>query len=291
MPPQKTSLISLIYLLTACASHTLSPEVTPSPSQPVSNSSNTPATSPGSIWEFHTSEQSHQYRSTSYTTIHETSTTRPRADTLKLSIHFAINLNQLQTPITISGYIDSATIAQNGTLTFQLDNAPSRIGFTGKATLDELTLNLSTSQGECSSPITSILGEIRPVVTTHPELLSLASTWTDSISTMTCSGIRIPTTLKTARSYRVLGETTYSTIRVLVIERTEVSHFSGGGSQQQHQVEIEGVGTGISKIYLDVNNGATVAVENTQRVETTIKSSGRLQHFILDITQKIELAL
>jgi hypothetical protein len=74
-----------------------------------------------------------------------------------------------------------------------------------------------------------------------------------------------------------------------MIERTEVSHFSGSGSQQQHQVEIEGEGTGISKIYLDINNGATLAVENNQKVETRIKSSGRLQHFVQDITQQIQL--
>jgi hypothetical protein len=91
------------------------------------------------------------------------------------------------------------------------------------------------------------------------------------------------------RSYRVLGEATYSATRVVVLERTEATNFTGSGSQEQHQVEVTGVGTGTSRIYLDSTTGNTVAVENTQKVDTTIRSSGRLQHFIQDITQKVEL--
>jgi hypothetical protein len=287
---QKTSLASLLYLLTACTSHTPGPEVTPSPSQPPSSRGETPTLSPSSSWEFHPSEQNHQYRSTSYVVIREISATQPRADTLRVSTHFTISLNQLLTPIAISGYIDSVTTTQNGVPTFQLNNVLTKPEFTGTATPNQLVLNLSTNQVQCSSPIASILGEIRPVVTTHPRSLSLKSTWTDSVSTVTCSGIGIPTTLKAIRSYRVLGETSYSAIRALVLERTEVSHFSGTGSQQRHQVQIEGEGTGTSRIYLDINNAVTLAVENNQKVETRIKSSGRLQHFVQDITQKIELA-
>lgn len=288
MSRQKTSLASLICFLTACASHTPGPEVTPYPSQPRPTETTIRTNPTNTTWEFAPSEQNHTYQSTSYTIIHEVSSIRLRVDTLKLNTHFTLNLNQVQTPTIVSGYIDTVTIAQSSGPSSQLNNSSSRIGFTGKITDGELTLKLSTNQAECIFPMASILGEIRPVITPHPRALSLTSAWTDSISAVTCSGTGILTTLKAVRSYRVLGETTYSAAQVLVIERTEAIHFNGSGSQEQHQVQIEGVGTGSSRIYLDITNGATIAVESAQKVETAIRSSGRLQRFIQDITQKIE---
>jgi hypothetical protein len=91
------------------------------------------------------------------------------------------------------------------------------------------------------------------------------------------------------RSYRVLGETTFSATQVVIIERTETTRFNGIGSQEQHQVEIKGVGGGTSRIYVDRSTGNTIAVESTQKVDTIIRSSGREQHFIQDITQRIRL--
>lgn len=289
MSRSNISLAGFIWLLTACTSHTSGPEVAPYPSQPKPAETTAHTSSTNTTWEFIPSEQSHIYRSTSYTVVHEVSTTKPRVDTLKLNTHFSINLNQLQNPTTISGYIDSATVAQNSGLTSQLNNPQSRIGLTGEIEGGEVRLKLSADQGECSSPITPILGEIRPLITTHSKALSLTSAWTDSISAVTCSGSGIPTTLKIVRSYRVLGEETYSATQVLLIERIEATNFNGSGSQEQHQVEIKGIGIGTSRIYLDRTTGATVAVESTQKIDTIIRSSGRLQHFIQNITQKIEL--
>jgi hypothetical protein len=283
------SLASSTYLFLACASHTPSPETTPNSSQPPPAEPGARTGSPNTAWEFSPSEQTNTYRSTSYMIVHEGSNMRTRTDTLKLDTRFTISLNQLQTPTTISGYIESAAITQSNQSESQLNNSSSRIGFNGEITGSELTLKLLTNSTDCTSPISSILGEIRSAIASHPRAISLASVWTDSTSTITCSGNGIPTTLTVVRSYRVLGETTYSRTRALIIERTEATHFSGSGSQEQHQVQIEGAGAGTSKIYLDTRNGAIIAVESTQRIETAIRASGRLRHYTQDITQKVEL--
>jgi hypothetical protein len=285
MSQLRISSAGLICFFIGCASHTSSPGTAPSPS-PISAEPTVRTSSPNSTWEFAPSERTNTYRSTSYTIVHEASNTRPRIDTLKLDTHFVVSLNQLQIPTTISGYIESAVITQGSQPGLQLNNSP-RTSFTGEVTDSELTLKLSANQSECTSPTTSILGEIRPAITSHPRVISLTSTWTDSTSANTCSG-GLPTIFKVVRSYRALGETTYSRTQALLIERTETTQFSGSGSQEQHQVQIEGVGTGTSKIYLDTRNGAMIAVESTQRIETVIKASGRLQRYVQDITQKIE---
>lgn len=282
------SLVGSIFL-TACTSHSAGPETAPSPSQPVSVEPAIHTSLPNTSWEFIPSEQTNTYRSTSSTVVHEASNTRSRADTVRVDTRFTVSLNPLQTPTTISGYIESAAITRSNQPSLQLNNSPSRMEFTGIFTGGELTLKPSPTQAECASPTISILGEIRPAITSHPRVLSLNSTWADSTLATTCSGNGVPTQLKTVRSYRVLGETVYSRTQALVIERTETTQFNGSGSQEQHQIQIDGTGTGISKIYLDNKNGATIAVEISQRIETVIKASGRLQHYIQDITQKIEL--
>jgi hypothetical protein len=283
----KNSLTILISVLTACTSHTAGPGVTPYPPQPGPSETVTRIIPTNSTWQFAPSEQTHTYQSTSYTVIHEVSAVRPHTDTVKLSTHFTIKLNQVETPTIISGYIDSVTVIGNSGPTIPLNQPQSRVGFTGEVRDGVLTLKLSAGQADCTSSMTPILGEIRPVITTHATTLSLTSVWTDSISTITCSGSVVPTSLNAVRSYRILGETTYSGIQALVIERTEATRFNGAGSQGQHQVQIEGIGKATSRIYLAIADGATIAVENTQEIDTTIRSSA-VQRFVQEITQKIQ---
>lgn len=286
----KKSLASFIWVLSACSSHIPAPETVPYPSLPErAESTSNRISSTVNRWEFTPSEQSQTYQSTTNIIVHEISAIRSRSDTLILNTRFHINLNERQTPTIISGYIDSITATQTTGPNSQLNNPVSRISFTGGITAGELTLKLTTIEAGCTSPLTSMLGEIRPVITSHPKILSLTSTWTDSISTLACSGTEIPTTLGIIRSYRILGEMTYSTTRVVAIERTETTNFNGSGSQDRHQVEITGVGTGTSRIYVDATTGNTIAVESTQKIDTLIRSSGRLQHFVQDITQRIKL--
>lgn len=290
MPQSKTSLAALIWVLSACSSHIPSPEVAPYPSLPEPAETTTnPITSTVSLWEFAPSEKSYTYQSTTSITIHEISPISARTDTVKLNTRFTINLNQLQTPTTISGHLDSVTVTRTTGPRLDLSNPTSGINFSGEITANGLILKLTTTQADCTSPLTSVLGEVRPVITSRPKTLSLTTVWTDSISALTCSGTGMPTTLRVIRSYRVLGQTTYSATQVVALERTETTNFNGSGSQEQHQVELTGVGIGTSRIYLDRITGNTVAVESTQKVDTAIRSSGRLQHFVQDITQKIQL--
>jgi hypothetical protein len=291
MPQLKTTLATIVWVLSACSSHTPGPEVAPSPSQQKSAETTNRSSPRNSIWEFTPSEKSNVYRSTTTAIIHEVSTGGTRADTVKLNTRFTIRFNQFQTPTTVSGHIDNATVTQTRGPNSEANNPSPGIDFTGEVTNGELTVRPSTNQAECVSPVSSSLGEIRSVISTFSRTLSLASVWTDSISATTCTSSSISTTLKALRSYRVLGEANYFGTQVLVLERTEITNFSGSGNQEQHQVEIRGIGTGTTRIYLDRTTGNTVAVENTQKVDTEVRSSGRLRHFIQDVTQKIELIL
>jgi hypothetical protein len=286
MPRHQTVLASLLLVITACASRGPAPEVIPSPSEVISTGS-TVTTSSRTTWKFALREQKHAYHSTSYAVIREVTPATSRIDTVRLATYFTLNLNQLQTPTAISGYIDSITVERAS----ETSTTRSRTDFTGSIIAGQLRLSLPADKPECTSPISATLGEIRPVIMTLPQTLSLASSWRDSISTATCSSIGIPTLLSIIRSYRVVGEGNYATAPVLILNRTEAIHFSGDGHQEQHQVHIEGTGTGSTRVYIDLSNGTIVGIENTQKIETSITSSGVTHQFIQDVTHKIDSTL
>lgn len=291
MPRQRIGLVGFIYILTACASHIPAPETTPSSSGSTLAGTATPTFLSRGPWIFSTQEEPHKYQSTSHTIIHELLAPILHIDTVSLGTSFVINLSRPRGLATIFGYINSVTI--RSTVRFSTENSKLAlpIGFTGTVTAGELTLNLSDNQLECVSPASSILGEVRPVIVTYPSPLFPASAWTDSISATACSGPGIPTTIKSVRSYRVTGEATHASIHTLVIERTESTRFSGSGVQGHHQVQIEGFGTGSSRIYLDINTGTVTATETFEKVNLMVKSSGQVRHYIQEVTQKVELAL
>jgi len=245
--------------------------------------------SSNTTWHITRHNQKNKYQSSSSTIIREIQAGTPHVDTVQLETYFTIELQQQETPTTLSGYTDSARITRKGTRTVEVSNVQSENRFVGRITVNELIFNPATNPPDCSSLSTLALGEIRPAIITHPSSLSLNSTWADSVLATTCNRNGIPTTIKNIRTYQVLGEVSRSMARILVLKRMEIIHFIGTGSQQQHQIEIEGSGSGSSIIYMDITSGVLTELEDFQKLETTIKTSGRVHHYTQEIRQKASL--
>lgn len=288
MSKQKTWLANGLCILTACTSHTPAPEIIPSPRSTLPSAETPPLESTGS-WTFTTSSQIHRYRSRSITTINETPARKSRADTIRLDTYFTISLSPLHSTTTIAGQIDSLLLSSNAKIPVNQSRIRLPIPFTGNLADKVLILRPSESQPECASPVTTILGEIRPVIFLHPSPIFSNSTWKDSLSTATCSSTQIPTTVELASSYQVSGRTRYGIIQALVIERTDSTHFVGHGMQDQHQVDITGIGVGLTNIYLDINTG-TLALTDTRAITSiTVRISGQERRFTQEVTQRVDL--
>lgn len=288
MSKQKTWLASILCILAACTSHTLAPEIIPSP-QSALPTEETPTIKATGPWTFITSAQIHRYRSQSITTINETSAFKSRADTIRLSTYFTIGLSPLPSATTIAGQIDSLVLSSNAKIPVNKSNIKLPIPFTGNLADNVLILRPSESQSDCVPPTSTILGEIRPVIFLHPSPLFSTSTWKDSLSIATCSSTQIPTTVKLASSYQVSGRTRYGIIPALAIQRTDSTYFVGHGMQNQHQVDMTGVGVSLTNIYLDINTG-TIALTDTRAITSiTIRISGQERRFTQEVTQRVDL--
>ena len=279
----------LVGILSECASRTLTPDEIPSPQYPPTESTRLqPTTQSRELWQFTPREQTQQYRSTTYSIIHQTSEPLHRADTLTLNTHITVNLNHLHLPPTISGYIDSIEITGTNRSNLQISEPGAKVLFNGIISANNLIISSPNSQLQCASSANSILGEVRTVLGAIPLQFSRFSTWTDSVSATVCSGAQIPTTLKSIRSYRVIGEETYAGISALLIQRKDSTEFTGSGPQEQHQIQVRGLGKGTSQIYLDIETGIMIAVVTTQKTQLIIKSSGWERHFTQDVSQKVK---
>jgi hypothetical protein len=76
--------------------------------------------------------------------------------------------------------------------------------------------------------------------------------------------------------------------QVLEIRRSDQTRLSGDGSQGQHQVHIEGEGTGNSTILIDAITGVTTTLESQQELHIAVRTSGRIQNFVQTTKQMIQ---
>ena len=243
------------------------------------------------LWILRPSHQPQTYHSISQTTIHELSSLLPRQNAIEISTNFTILLDQTHTPLIISGRVDTAIFRPQNQPLPENKAFTLPLLFEGELASPTLTITVKNPQaidGTCSPPISSILGDLHGVVTVFPSRLTPSSTWNDSTVVATCTAGGIPTIRKTNQLFRVVGERAFNTTRALFIQRLDSTYVNGDGTLSYHQVHLEGVGTGRANIYINPITAVILRVEFSENLEITIINSGRAQHFIQEVTQKLE---
>lgn len=293
------NLIITAFAFTACASAGIYPPATslPSPSKPETVTKGTGLST--RQWTFNFRNQAHTYYSTSQTTFDpDPSDSTGSKDTVSITTQFTIAINRLQKPINIFGHIDSILLNSGSKIGTDNQKVSTPIYFSGIINSGQLVLNtttkfstsvIQTENNSCNDPASSLLGEVRGGITLLPPQLQPGSRWTDTISTVTCSGSKILSSLEIIRSYYVIGERTKDNTTTLLIKRTEQIHLMGNGAQGQHQIKLEGEGTGSSEITLDLATGTTLLIAIYQQLKLTVISSGQTKHFTQRVKQQITL--
>jgi hypothetical protein len=138
--------------------------------------------------------------------------------------------------------------------------------------------------------VSAILSDIHAVMATYPARLRSGLTWKDSAVTTACIGKGVPTAARVVRLYQVLGETTHNkTGRAILIQRLDSTYISGEGTEENHQIHLEGTGSSISKIYIDLNTGLPLSTEVSQVSDITVNSSGKARRFSQGVTQRLDI--
>ncbi len=297
MYKQVINLIIAAISFTACISPGRFPPTTPTSSKPETAPK---ATNPSARqWTFNFHNEAHTYSSTSQTILEsDSSNSNSSRDTVSIAIRFTLAIDRSQMPISISGHIDSFVLKPGSRIGTDNQKTSIPIDFNGIIDSGQLVLNattksssstIQTENNSCNGLVNSLLGEVRGGIILIPVQLQPSSTWADTVSTVTCSGNTIPSSLEIIRSYQVIGETTSSNITALLIKRTEHIHLIGNGAQGQHRVKLEGEGTGSSDITLDFATGTILAVKIYHELRLTIISSGQTKHFTQSLKEQISL--
>jgi hypothetical protein len=251
----------------------------PSPEPLPSRPSNTT-----DAWHFDVDRLPHSYQSTTRNTVKPVDQSAGTDNTSQVSSWFTISINSLLRPVTLIGSVDSARI------TPAADQIHLPASFTGLLSSNELVIKPSGQPAgqECQSPLESLFGEIRSVISTIPSNITSGISWTDSIVTTACSG-NIRTTIKTNRRYTAQGARQLDGQETLLINRSEKTQLTGDGAEGQHQVHLEGEGNGVAELFVNPTTGILVQMEGNQQTRITISTSGQTHSFTQTTHQIVNL--
>jgi hypothetical protein len=111
-----------------------------------------------------------------------------------------------------------------------------------------------------------------------PLEIHTGDSWQDSTSSTTCNG-SLPLNLIDKRDYRLVGETEYQGMKVLLVSRNEKALFYGEGSQDQHRITIRGQTLGTAQLYADPVTGLLLNITADNKTTLSVEASGRIQQF------------
>jgi hypothetical protein len=277
-------------LSAACASARLP---APSSSEPQTSSSTTENQIrglPARSWHFKFRDETHSYASVTQTTIQSINNLPSSIDTFTTRSHFSITVDRQQTPSVISGEVTQMEIVPGQRVHNKLPIA-SAFAFTGSITSGQVLLHLSPVPADtalCNNPAASYLSELHAGVLSLPSQIQTGSSWSDTLSTTTCSGNRLPFIAQTIRLYQVQGITQEANLQLLLIKRTEQIRLSGAGSQDQHQIKVRGTGSGSADLFLNSETGTLQAAQVSQSLDFTLLTSGKSYQFRQATTQRID---
>jgi hypothetical protein len=245
----------------------------------------------GNLWVLTLSRQPHAYHSISQTTVHELPESAVPQNSIEVTTAFTISLDQSQTPLIISGQIDTVRFSPQNQLVPNNNSLTLPLLFEGELAPTTLTItvkNLQLLDGSCSPFISSILSDLHAAISIYPTHLTPGFTWRDSTLVTTCTTGGITTTRKTIQSFRMIGERAFNTTRALLLERLDSTYISGDGAKGNHQIHLEGIGTGTASIYISPVIAYTLAIELSEKTEIAITNSGKTRRFIQEVKQRLE---
>jgi len=246
------------------------------------------------LWEFKFENQTHSYSSVTRTIIESDQKLPANSDTLTTNIDFSITVNRQQASPIFSGQLSRLELITGRRTSIKQQPIKLPLHFTGAITSGQLLLKPALPQPDstsCDNPENSYLNELHTALISLPMRIQAGSTWTDTLSTITCSGSKIPSTVQIVRTYKVRGNITEASRPFLFIDRAEQIHLSGVGSQDQHQVQVNGEGSGSSAIFLNSDTGTLYRLATSQHLDITLLTSGRSYHFSQKVTQQVDLIL
>jgi hypothetical protein len=242
----------------------------PSPSAPVT------LPSPPGSWTFRFAAGAIAYR-ISRSAVIENLSDSGRRELSTNSAYESLALQPAGDTIAFTAAVDTFTIAAQGAIgAVQSVQLPIQVA--GSLIGDSLTIVADSITEKCSAVTTALLTDLHNLLLPWPATLSTTVSWRDSTDLTGCQG-SIPTSSHSTRAFRVIGESTYEAIPVLVVQRADTIRAEGEGAQQQHGLQLKATGEGSATYYMDTSSGRILHISVSQDLSLTITTSGKTSYF------------
>jgi len=274
-------LLLVLYLAGCVSSRPPQPTVPiPSPSVPEAvNAAPNP-------WSFSFTPGTAAYRISRAAAI-EDSDSATRREISTNSSYESITLHLIADTIGFTAVVDTFSTRTQGVIApAQVTQLPLQLS--GFRIGDSLVIASDSSAEKCNPVTTELITDLHNLLPQFPAILSTNLIWKDSTHLHGCQG-SITTESYVSRSYRVIGESTYESVPVVVIQRTDTIQAAGEGAQQQHRLLLDARGAGNATYYLDASSGRVLHLSVTQDLNLTITASGKTNHFRQNTKQEFAL--
>ena len=281
------------FFLMACATVSSVPSL-PSPVPDTQEIPSVRSGHPGETvsWSISPSNQPQSYTSLLTTVITQLEASTTRRDSLSTRAHYSVSTTRSADTLLLTGSITEFFVERDK-VDIERGAISTPFAFTAKLSSHNFITQISSANQtqdptNCENPAQTALTVLQRNLFLLPLQLTTAQTWSDSISSVTCSGT-LPVTHTVIRTFTVVGPAEVDGNPAIFITEKERTFSKGEGSQEQHRILIEGEGLTIGNLYLDPVSGILLTSNSTNRTTLSIQSSGRVQHFLQnssEITQK-----
>ena len=296
--PLLLTLAAAIALTSCKSTHILPPTIpNPEPVSPIPQKKiqNKPSTT----WNFTFNTQPHTYQSTTNTILQTQPTvdvsqlqTIPDSTIISTTTQFTLAIDRTQPLVTvISGSLNRIQSISGSRVHLHNQQPTLPLAFSGILSSSRLSLSPVSPIPEnefCQNPINSYFSDIRPIVISLPHFLRAGSTWTDTISTATCSGIDLPTRTTTVHTYTMIEEPHTNPLS-LFIKMQEHSQLTGLGSQGEHQIQVDGQGFGSAELLINPTTGLLSTFHLIQHLTVQINTSGKITKILQLVEQNVKI--
>jgi hypothetical protein len=202
------------------------------------------------------------------------------------SSHESIGLQATGDTISFTAAVDTFSTTTQGAIgPAQAAQLPLQLS--GLLIGDSIVITDSLAQ-KCNPVATALITDLHNLLATFPDTLSIQMSWRDSTSLLGCQG-SIGTQSHITRSYKVIGESIYEGISVVMVQRTDTIQATGEGAQQQHRILLDARGIGSAVYYLDINSGRVLHLSSSQDLNLVVTASGKSSHFRESAKQEFAL--
>src|SRR2546423_1385916 len=279
---RRAGALAVLFLVSACAGTQTSKPVA---ANPTVLATATPTPDTPKYWSLSIAPGTITYRVSRSAAITEEGPGN-RSESSTNSTHESITLRPSGDTIAFTAVVDSfLTPTLSAPSPLQAAQLPLKLA--GFLLGDSLVIFTDSAFSGCNPVSTALVTDLHLLVVALPPVLSSTSSWRDSTTLTGCQGSLLIRS-RVTHSYKVVGESTYDTIPVLLVERTDTIRAEGEGSQQQHRLVLNAQGVGSTTYYLD-SSRHPVRVSTHQDVIVTITTSGKSRHFRQNTRQEFTL--